>query len=121
MPLALGSDAKANLVATLGTLFKELTLAGDSVPPIAFLQVCFACHALNKVFLQKKTLQMFRTVYPQFAERDASGFMQQDAEEAWGQIIQVLTEKVPGLGADNELLTSKRFVEQFMTVDTIST
>ena len=102
MPKNLTTDTKSNLIASLGTLFSDLETAGEPIPPLVFLQV-------------------FRSVYPQFAEQDRSGYMQQDAEEAWGQIIQVLSEKVPGLLANKELHPTKRFVEQFMTVDTLST
>ncbi len=51
MPSALGTDAKGNLVATLGTLFKELGTAGDAVPPIAFLQVFLFsfCVSLSRI------------------------------------------------------------------------
>jgi len=79
-----------------------LDTSGVSVPPLVFLQV-------------------FRQLFPQFAEQDRGGYCQQDAEEAWGQIVQALKEKVPGLNSKNEIDPSKRFVEQFMTVDTIST
>ena len=57
---------------------------------------------------------------PQFAEQDRSGYFQQDAEEAWGQIVHVLSEKLPGLTVQKEIDTTKRFVEQFMTIETIS-
>jgi hypothetical protein len=60
-------------------------------------------------------------VFPQFAERDATGFLQQDAEEAWGQIVYTLNEKLPGLTLGGELHATKKFVEQFMTVETTAT
>jgi ubiquitin carboxyl-terminal hydrolase 14 len=102
MPKSLGTDAKANMMSALATLFADLNKSGDSIPPIVFLQV-------------------FRMVYPQFAEQDRSGYLQQDAEEAWGQIIHALGEKVPGLTLQGDLHPTKKFVDQFMTVETMAT
>jgi hypothetical protein len=41
--------------------------------------------------------------------------MQQDAEECWGALIQILSEKIPGLNQDFSVNPNKKFVEQFMT------
>jgi ubiquitin carboxyl-terminal hydrolase 14 len=123
LPKSLGADTKANMVVALGTLFKELETAGDSVPPLVFLQVPFYLLSKHPKILLKtfcKT-KLLRTVFPQFAERDASGFLQQDAEEAWGQIVYTLNEKLPGLNQEGELHSTKKFVDQFMTVETTVT
>jgi ubiquitin carboxyl-terminal hydrolase 14 len=58
-----------------------------------------------------------RTLFPQFAEQDRNGFMQQDAEEFWGQIIHALNEKVSGFDSDFNVNTSVKFVDQFMTTE----
>jgi ubiquitin carboxyl-terminal hydrolase 14 len=105
------ADAQGNFVTALGGLYKELDNSGNAVPPLVFLQV------IHELCNRK----VFRQLFPQFAEQDRGGYCQQDAEEAWGQIVQVLNEKVPGLNAKKEIDPSKKFVEQFMTVDTIST
>ena len=59
---------------------------------------------------------MLRSLFPQFAERDRNGFMQQDAEECWGQIIHTL-ESVKGLTRDGQLHSTKKFIDQFMTTE----
>jgi len=41
---------------------------------------------------------MLRQVFPQFAERVQGHYAQQDAEECWSQLLQVLANHVPKLG-----------------------
>ena len=65
--------------------------------------------------------KLLRTAFPQFAESDTHGFMQQDAEECWGQIVQTINEKVPGLNADGSENKSLHFVEQYMTTEVLAT
>ncbi|RKO88249.1 hypothetical protein BDK51DRAFT_20633, partial [Blyttiomyces helicus] len=101
MPGDLTNDNRSNLIVAMRTLFSSLDASGDAVPPLVFLQV-------------------LRSVFPQFAEADRNGFMQQDAEECWGQIIQTVGEKVPGLTREGGLDTGKHFVEQFMTGEFIT-
>jgi hypothetical protein len=74
-------------------------------------------------------VQSLRTLFPQFAEQDRNGFMQQDAEECCeffisnilffigGQVIQALGEKVFGLSADGQLNRAIKFVDQFMSAE----
>ncbi|KAI8926814.1 hypothetical protein BC831DRAFT_455097 [Entophlyctis helioformis] len=95
-------DRLSNLTLSMRSLFKELASSGAAVPPLVFLQV-------------------LRSVYPQFAERNNEGYMQQDAEECWGQIIQGLNEKVPGLSTSGEALKDRHFVDQFMTTEVLAT
>ena len=67
-------------------------------------------------------LNAFRTVYPQFAEksRDGRGYAQQDAEEAWSQIVSTLRGKLkqqssPLADAAGESQpAAKTFVDEFM-------
>jgi len=67
----------------LRELFKLMSETQDAMPPFTFLNA-------------------FRTTYPQFAQRakEGPGFAQQDAEEAWSQIITQLRDRlrmpVPG-------------------------
>ncbi|KAJ3039022.1 Ubiquitin carboxyl-terminal hydrolase 14 [Rhizophlyctis rosea] len=102
MPLSIGNDSEANLIISMRRLFDDLEKSGDSVPPLAFINV-------------------LRSVFPQFAEADRNGFMQQDAEECWGQIIHALADKVPGISREGDLVKDKRFVDQFMTGELLST
>ncbi|KAH6570441.1 hypothetical protein BASA62_004358 [Batrachochytrium salamandrivorans] len=96
------SDPYLNLSISMRALLEDLDKSGDPIPPMVFLQ-------------------SLRTVFPQFAEANAQGFMQQDAEECWGQIVQALNDKVPGLAISGEVEKGKRFIEQFMTTETIAT
>lgn len=69
--------ASSDLVLCLRDLFQQMSKTQQGFPPHVFL------HTL-------------RTIFPQFAERAKSGngYAQQDAEEAWSQIIQQLREKL---------------------------
>lgn len=59
-------------------------------------------------------------MFPQFAEQDNHGFMQQDAEECLTQIIHAISEKVKGLTEQGESNKEVKFVDQFMTMELIS-
>ena len=65
-------------------------------------------------------LNTFRTAYPQFAERsrDGRGYAQQDAEEAWSQIISTLRGKLKPEGLSSSIdgpnATQKSFVDDFL-------
>ncbi|KAJ8328683.1 deubiquitinating enzyme [Batrachochytrium dendrobatidis] len=95
-------DAYCDLSVSMRSLLKELNDSGESILPMVFLQV-------------------LRSVFPQFGESNNQGFLQQDAEECWGQIIQALNEKIPGISVTGQVEKGKRFVEQYMTTETIST
>lgn len=99
--MSIGGDVFSNFALALNTLFGELSSSGTAVQPIIFLQ-------------------LLRSIYPQFAERDRNGFMQQDAEEVWGQLVQALNEKVPGLTGSGEIRSDVKFVDPFMTTEIIA-
>ncbi|KAH6688910.1 ubiquitin carboxyl-terminal hydrolase [Plectosphaerella plurivora] len=72
--LGLGAQLQAaDLAKPLEQLYTNMSETQDGVAPVAFLSA-------------------LRTVYPQFAERSkqGNGYAQQDAEEAWSQIISQL-------------------------------
>lgn len=73
----LAGTARADLAAQLSNLYKDMGNTQDSVQPLSFLSA-------------------LRLVFPQFAEKSKSGpgYAQQDAEEAWSQIVQQLGQKV---------------------------
>ncbi|KAJ3408335.1 Ubiquitin carboxyl-terminal hydrolase 14 [Chytridiales sp. JEL 0842] len=96
------TDPRSNLSTSLSKLFSELESSGTSVTPLIFLQ-------------------FLRTAFPQFNEQNNHGFMQQDAEECWGEVISALADKVPGLDSSNKVVEGKKFVDQFMTGEMIST
>ncbi|KAL1928924.1 hypothetical protein VTP01DRAFT_1983 [Rhizomucor pusillus] len=85
-------DNLGNLTASLRDLYTTLTKTTEGFPPIVFLQ-------------------MFRQVFPHFAQTGPGGVpMQQDAEECWSELLSVLRQKLP---KDDE--NGRNFVEQYMT------
>lgn len=97
-----------DLTASLRDLYKQMSETQEGFPPYAFL------HAL-------------RGNFPQFAEKSKSGpgYAQQDAEEAWSQILSNIRSKLkaqevngdqqgpPGSGKDHELFIDKYFAGTF--------
>ncbi|CAF9907065.1 MAG: hypothetical protein GOMPHAMPRED_005009 [Gomphillus americanus] len=66
-----------DLTASLRDLYKQMSETQEGFPPLAFLQT-------------------LREVYPRFAEKSRSGhgYAQQDAEEAWSEILNDIRNKV---------------------------
>ncbi|KAH6607233.1 hypothetical protein Trco_003546 [Trichoderma cornu-damae] len=87
--------AREDLAAQLSNLYKVMGATQESVPPMSFLSA-------------------LRFVFPQFAEKSKSGpgFAQQDAEEAWSQIVQQLGQKVTIKASPDEPGVS--FVDKYM-------
>ncbi|MDI1492629.1 MAG: deubiquitinating enzyme [Ramalina farinacea] len=71
------SSSSVDLASSLRDLYKQMSETQEGFPPMMFL------HALQ-------------TVFPQFAEksRTGHGYAQQDAEEAWTQIVSQLRDKL---------------------------
>ncbi|KAJ2741600.1 Vacuolar protein sorting-associated protein 41 [Coemansia sp. BCRC 34301] len=67
------SDPRRNLAASMRQLFDQLSESSDGVPPLVFLQ-------------------FLRQVFPKFGAQDRQhgGFMQQDAEECWNELLTTL-------------------------------
>lgn len=68
-------------------------------------------------------LQLLRNVFPQFAERNHQGvYLQQDAEECWGQIISGIS-NMPEISVDGTVnqtpssATKRGFIEQYMAME----
>lgn len=53
--------------------------------------------------------------YPQYAEENRDGYIQQDAEECWGHLIHVFRDIVPGYNEDGVIDDKTHFISQFMT------
>ena len=72
-----GLGGPMDLTASLRDLYKQMSETQEGFPPLAFLTA-------------------LRTAFPQFAEKSKSGhgYAQQDAEEAWSQIVQQLRQKL---------------------------
>ncbi|KAF4975483.1 hypothetical protein FZEAL_7730 [Fusarium zealandicum] len=85
-----------DLASQLASLYKKMGQTQDSFPPMNFLNA-------------------LRVVFPQFAEKSKSGhgYAQQDAEEAWSQIVQQLNQKLRV--KEGESTPEVSFVDKFMS------
>lgn len=92
--LLLGGSSN-DLAGHLAMLYKKMGETQDSFPPLNFLNA-------------------LRIVYPQFAEKSKTGhgYAQQDAEEAWTQIVQQLSQK---LRIKDEDSSDTSFVQKYMS------
>lgn len=92
----LGPRSQVDLALQLADVYKRMGGTQDSFSPRSFLTA-------------------LRVIFPQFAEKSKSGngFAQQDAEEAWSQIVQQLGQKVKIEGSEGS--PEKSFVEKYMT------
>ncbi|RDW72622.1 ubiquitin-specific protease UBP6 [Aspergillus mulundensis] len=92
-----GLGASMDLTSSLKDLFKQMAETQEGFPPIVFLNA-------------------LRNVYPQFAQQDRNGhgFAQQDAEEAWSQIVSQLRQKLVIKDGESESATEVSFVEKYM-------
>lgn len=72
---SLGSSI--DMISSLKDLYKQMGDTQNGIPPFAFLMA-------------------LRTIFPQFAQKSKSGqgYAQQDAEEAWSQIVSQLRQKL---------------------------
>lgn len=100
---AAGVGASLDLTAALRDLFKQMSETQEGFPPLIFLQA-------------------LRAAFPQFAQRakDGHGYAQQDAEEAWSQIVSQLRQKlkvkddISAEGAAAKSAAQVSFVDKFM-------
>lgn len=96
-----------DLTASLRDLYQQMGQTQEGFPPIVFLNA-------------------LRHLYPQFAQKSKSGhgFAQQDAEEAWSQILSQLRQKLKmksglaGVGKDSEEFS---FIDKYMAGKFVST
>ncbi|KAI9804915.1 MAG: deubiquitinating enzyme [Piccolia ochrophora] len=72
-----GLGASTDLTASLRDLYQQMSDTQDGFPPLMFLNA-------------------LRTSFPQFAQKSKTGhgYAQQDAEEAWSQIVSQLRQKL---------------------------
>ncbi|EON68763.1 ubiquitin thiolesterase [Coniosporium apollinis CBS 100218] len=94
-----GLGASLDLTASLRDLFKQMSETQEGFPPLMFLNA-------------------LRTAFPQFAQRakDGHGYAQQDAEEAWSQIVSQLRQKLKTNNADSSSEQAKdmSFIDKYM-------
>ncbi|KAJ2909039.1 deubiquitinating enzyme [Coemansia aciculifera] len=96
------SDPRKNLAASMRQLYDQLSESSEGVPPMVFLQ-------------------FLRQVFPKFGAQDRQhgGFMQQDAEECWNELLTTLDHALKKEEGGNTSV-----IEQYMSgtmVTTLST
>ncbi|KAF0542989.1 cysteine proteinase [Gigaspora margarita] len=97
-------DLQINLTTSLRDLYKQLNRTTESYVPFTFLRA-------------------LRSAFPQFDQRNANGYMQQDAEECWSQIVTSLNNANIPVYRPNDISTASEsssssnesFVNQYMT------
>ena len=87
-----GLGSGNDVAAQLRDLYKQMSETQEGFPPMMFLNT-------------------LRQAYPQFAQKDKTGrgYAQQDAEEAYSQILQQVRQKLSGSDNKNET-----FVDRYM-------
>ena len=94
----LGGLGSANdLIAQLRDLYKQMSETQEGFPPMMFLNA-------------------LRAAYPQFAQKakNGHGYAQQDAEEAWSQIVQQLRQKLKITDKSSEDQKQLAFVDRYL-------
>lgn len=92
-----GLGGSNDLTGSLRDLFKQMAETQEGIPPLMFLNA-------------------LRTVFPQFAQRDRNGhgYAQQDAEEAWSQIVNQLRNKLTITDGNEDSASRVSFVDRYM-------
>lgn len=93
-----GLGSSTDLTASLRDLYKQMSETQEGFPPLMFLNA-------------------LRTAFPQFAQksRTGHGYAQQDAEEAWSQIVSQLRQKLK-VSADptSEKKEATSFIDKYL-------
>ena len=101
-----GLGSSLDLTANLRDLYKQMSETQDGFPPMMFLNA-------------------LRTAFPQFNEKAKSGngYAQQDAEEAWSQLVSRLRSnlKIREPAANGEEAKEISFVDKYMGIGFSST
>ncbi|KIW71408.1 hypothetical protein PV04_03582 [Phialophora macrospora] len=92
-----GLGASNDLTAQLRDLYKQMSETQEGLPPLMFLN-------------------SLRAIYPQFAQKakNGHGYAQQDAEEAWSQIVHQLREKLKVTDGNTQNQKAITFVDRYM-------
>lgn len=93
-----GLGASTDLTEALRDLFKQMSETQEGFPPMMFLNA-------------------LRTAFPQFAQRakDGHGYAQQDAEEAWSQIVSQLRQKLKIKGSEGDQQADQSFIDKYLS------
>ncbi|MCJ1390318.1 deubiquitinating enzyme [Xylographa bjoerkii] len=99
-----GMGSSMDLTASLRDLYRQMSETQEGFPPLVFLAA-------------------LRELFPQFAQRARTGhgYAQQDAEEAWSQIISQLRQKLKiksstakGTGAETQQSHDISFIDKYL-------
>ncbi|GAQ45662.1 deubiquitinating enzyme [Aspergillus tubingensis] len=92
-----GLGASMDLTSSLRDLFKQMSETQEGFPPLMFHNA-------------------LRNAFPQFAQRDRNGhgYAQQDAEEAWSQIVSQLRNKLVVKEGEGDSAAEVSFVDKYM-------
>ncbi|KAL9072628.1 MAG: hypothetical protein Q9161_003486 [Pseudevernia consocians] len=96
-----GLQGSVDLTSSLRDLYKQMSETQEGFPPLIFLNA-------------------LQTTFPQFAEksRTGHGYAQQDAEEAWTQILSQLRQKLKIKANPSQLTSSSSAEEENTTPET---
>ena len=92
-----GIGSSTDLTASLRDLYKQMSETQEGFPPLMFLNA-------------------LRTAFPQFAQKSKSGlgYAQQDAEEAWSEIVSQLRQKLKIVDPNDSTKTQPSFVDRYL-------
>ncbi|KAJ5699082.1 Ubiquitin carboxyl-terminal hydrolase 7 [Penicillium macrosclerotiorum] len=92
-----GLGSSNDMAASLRDLFKQMSETQEGIPPFMFLN-------------------SLRTIFPQFAQKDRNGqgYAQQDAEEAWSQIVNQLRARLIIKDGNGESASQTSFIDKYM-------
>jgi ubiquitin carboxyl-terminal hydrolase 14 len=92
-----GIGSSTDLTASLRDLYKQMSETQEGFPPLMFLNA-------------------LRTAFPQFAQRSKAGhgYAQQDAEEAWSEIVSQLRQKLKIVDPNDSTKTQSSFVDRYL-------
>jgi ubiquitin carboxyl-terminal hydrolase 14 len=92
-----GIGSSTDLTASLRDLYKEMSETQEGFPPLMFLNA-------------------LRTAFPQFAQKSKTGhgYAQQDAEEAWSEIVSQLRQKLKIVDPNDSTKTQPSFVDRYL-------
>ncbi|KAK2760258.1 deubiquitinating enzyme [Arachnomyces sp. PD_36] len=92
-----GLGSSMDLTASLRDLYKQMSETQEGFPPLMFLNA-------------------LRNAFPQFAQKSKTGhgYAQQDAEEAWSQIISQLRQKLKIKDTDAGSASEVSFIDKYL-------
>ena len=92
-----GLGSSTDLTASLRDLYRQMSETQEGFPPLMFLNA-------------------LRMAFPQFAQRakNGHGYAQQDAEEAWSEIVSQLRQKLKIIDPQNNAVVNPSFIDRYL-------